>query len=82
MADAMNENEGQPSGFPKTPSDFDADDRVSFSKVDNKFLLETDEGTEYEWDSALRRWIPVVGSLVFPSVIQHATALDPTCRSV
>jgi HIV Tat-specific factor 1 len=56
----------QPSGFPQSPSAFDADDRVSFSKLDDKFILETEEGTEYEWDTALRRWIPVVGFAFIP----------------
>ena len=49
------------SGFPRSPSDFDDDPRISFSKLDEKYLLETDEGNEYEWDGALRRWVPVVG---------------------
>ncbi|RMZ87394.1 hypothetical protein DV736_g5379, partial [Chaetothyriales sp. CBS 134916] len=52
--------EGVQSGFPKSPSKFGADPRISFSKLDNKFLLETEEGTEYEWDSSLKRWIPVL----------------------
>ena len=54
--------EGLQSGFPKSPSAFDADPRVSFSKLDDKFLLETDEGTEYEWDDSMKRWIQVVGN--------------------
>lgn len=62
MTDARDSGEGQPTGFPADESEFDADSRVSFSKLDDKFILETDEGTEYEWDTALRRWIPVVGS--------------------
>ena len=52
---------GVRSGFPQSPSEFDDDPRISFSKLDEKYLLETDEGNEYEWDSALRRWVPVVG---------------------
>jgi HIV Tat-specific factor 1 len=59
MADS--DDHRQPSGFPQSPSAFDDDRRVSFSKLDDKYILESDEGTEYEWDSALRRWIPVVG---------------------
>ena len=54
------QTEGVQTGFPKSPSEFDADDRISFSKLDGKFLLETDEGTEFEWDTAVRRWVPVV----------------------
>ena len=64
MADS---DEGHQSGFPQSPSEFDTDPRVSFSKLDDKFILETDEGTEYEWDSALKRWIPVVGFALIPS---------------
>ncbi|RMZ77190.1 hypothetical protein DV738_g4492, partial [Chaetothyriales sp. CBS 135597] len=52
--------DGFPSGFPKSPSQFDTDPRISFSRLDNKFLLETEEGTEYEWDTSLKRWIPVL----------------------
>ncbi len=61
MTDTERPSEGIQSGFPPSPSAFDADPRVSFSKLDDKFILETDEGNEFEWDTALRRWIPVVG---------------------
>lgn len=50
------------SNFPRSPSEFDADDRISFSKLDNKYILETDDGMEYEFNNALKRWIPTVGS--------------------
>ena len=49
-----------PSRFPQDPSDFDADPRISFSKVDSKFILEADDGQEFEYDDALKRWIPSV----------------------
>lgn len=48
------------SSFPQTPEEFESDPRVSFSKLDNKFILEVDEEHEYEYDDALKRWIPVV----------------------
>ena len=68
MADPTASDEGQqPSGFPQSPSAFDSDHRVSFSKLDDKYILETDEGTEYEWDTALKRWIPVVGFALIPT---------------
>ncbi len=63
---AIPETEGSPpiplqSGFPQNPEDFDADPRISFSKVSNKFILETDQdGGEYEFDDKLKRWVPVV----------------------
>ncbi|KAL8694345.1 MAG: hypothetical protein Q9218_000982 [Villophora microphyllina] len=48
------------SSFPTGPEDFDADDRISFSKLDNKFVLEADDGQEFEFDNALKRWVPVL----------------------
>ena len=47
-------------GFPQNPEEFDADPRVSFSKLANKFILEADNGEEFEFDDALKRWVPVV----------------------
>ncbi|TVY42067.1 Splicing factor U2AF-associated protein [Lachnellula subtilissima] len=48
------------SNFPTNPSEFDSDDRISFSKLDAKFLLVQDDGAEYEFDDAIHRWIPVL----------------------
>ncbi|KAL4775004.1 hypothetical protein BDW60DRAFT_180963 [Aspergillus nidulans var. acristatus] len=48
------------SNFPQDPSDFDSDPRISFSKLDNKFILETDDGQEYSYDTILKRWIPTI----------------------
>lgn len=48
------------SSFPQTPDEFDADPRIFFSKLDNKFILEIDEEHEFEYDDALKRWVPVV----------------------
>jgi HIV Tat-specific factor 1 len=53
--------EGVQSGLPQDPTEFDADPRVSWSRLDSKFILETDDGNEFEWDTALKKWIPVVG---------------------
>lgn len=55
--------EARPSGFPQNPEDFDADARISFSKLDNKFILEADDGQEFEFDDALKRWVPAVRPL-------------------
>ena len=48
------------SNFPQNPEEFDADPRVSFSKLDSKFILEAENGEEFEFDNALKRWVPVV----------------------
>ncbi|KAL9131249.1 MAG: hypothetical protein Q9217_000791 [Psora testacea] len=50
--------------FPQDPADFDADPRISFDKLNQKFILETEDDRsqplEFEFDDALKRWIPVV----------------------
>lgn len=48
------------SSFPTDPAEFDADDRISYSKLDNKFLLVQDDGTEFEFDEALKRWVSLL----------------------
>ncbi|RJE26383.1 hypothetical protein PHISCL_01270 [Aspergillus sclerotialis] len=59
-----NPNEGERpaplANFPQDPTEFDSDPRISFSKLDDKFILETEDGQEYEYDTALKRWIPTV----------------------
>lgn len=52
--------EGAAAPFPTNAEEFDADDRISFSKLDQKFLLVQDDGTEFEFDDAIKRWIPVL----------------------
>ncbi|KAL2818988.1 hypothetical protein BDW59DRAFT_151726 [Aspergillus cavernicola] len=48
------------SNFPQDPSEFDSDPRISYSKLDNKFILETEDGQEYSYDTIMKRWIPTV----------------------
>ena len=52
------------SNFPQDPADFDADSRISFDKLNQKFILETEDDRgaplEFEFDNAIKRWIPVV----------------------
>lgn len=44
--------------FPTDVREFDADDRISFSRLDNKFIAVHDDGTEYEFDAEHKRWVP------------------------
>ena len=44
--------------FPTDIQEFDGDDRISFSRLDNKFIAVQDDGTELEFDSELKRWVP------------------------
>ncbi|KAH8910838.1 hypothetical protein BR93DRAFT_907630 [Coniochaeta sp. PMI_546] len=46
--------------FPTDPELFDRDERISFSKLDNKYIAVQDDGTEYEFDRDLRRWVPII----------------------
>lgn len=43
--------------FPTDVQEFDADDRISFSKLDNKFIAVHEDGEEYEFDADNKRWI-------------------------
>lgn len=46
--------------FPTDISQFDEDDRISYSQLDHKYIAVQDDGTEFEFDTSLKRWIPVL----------------------
>ncbi|CAI7613261.1 unnamed protein product [Penicillium glandicola] len=46
--------------FPTDVADFDSDPRISFSKLDNCFLLETSDGREFLFNGILKRWVETV----------------------
>lgn len=72
-------NEGPPgsfASFPKDPAEFDSDPRISFSKLDDKFILEAEDGQEYEYDTALKRWILTVRAHSFPFPGWSASCCD------
>ena len=45
--------------FPIDIQDFDGDDRISFSKLDSKFIAVRDDGAEFEFDTEQRVWKPL-----------------------
>ncbi|RDA84439.1 hypothetical protein CP532_2129 [Ophiocordyceps camponoti-leonardi (nom. inval.)] len=45
--------------FPTCPDDFNDDERISYSKKDDKFIAVRDDGTEFEFDAELKQWIPM-----------------------
>jgi HIV Tat-specific factor 1 len=53
------------SGFSRFPSKFDTDLRVSFFKLNNKYLLKIEDGEEFEYVESLKRWVPVINDHVF-----------------
>ncbi|KAK4185514.1 putative nuclear mrna splicing factor-associated protein [Podospora australis] len=36
------------------------DERISYSKLDNKYIAVQEDGTEFEFDEGLKRWIPII----------------------
>lgn len=46
--------------FPTNKEEFDQDERISFSKLDNKYIAVQDDGTEFEFDEGLKRWVPMI----------------------
>lgn len=46
--------------FPTNQDEFDKDDRISFSRLDSKYIAVHDDGTEYEFDPVSRLWIPII----------------------
>lgn len=72
MAESDNSSRGVPPtndglaaarvAFPQTQEDFEQDPRVSYSRLDSKYILEDDDGSEWEWDESAARWMPSVRS--------------------
>lgn len=46
--------------FPNDPDTFDGDDRISYSTQDGRFLLEDEEGEEWEWLTGPGKWSKTV----------------------
>jgi HIV Tat-specific factor 1 len=46
--------------FPHDEADFANDERISFSKLDNAYILEDDDGTTWQFRPELSRWIQTV----------------------
>ena len=52
--------------FPSNPEEFDVDDRISYSKASETYVLEDERGDEWEWLSKTNKWAPVVCNLQAP----------------
>ncbi|KAK4508319.1 hypothetical protein PRZ48_002057 [Zasmidium cellare] len=46
--------------FPYDQESFGDDERISFSKVANKFILEDENGIEWEWHPTVERWTQTI----------------------
>jgi hypothetical protein len=61
--------------FPHTREEFTEDERVSFSKEINRFILEAEDGTEWEFNEPLGRWQEAV-SVHFVSYLYNKATCD------
>lgn len=57
--------------FPSEIQDFDSDPRISYSRADAKWLLETDSGLEFEYIEPLKRWVPTVRTVLLSHITQE-----------
>lgn len=61
--------------FPTDPAEFENDDRISFSKLDNKYIaVQESDGTEFEFDAQLKRWIPLADEDEEALILQQQSA--------
>ncbi|KAH9809507.1 RNA recognition motif (aka RRM, RBD, or RNP domain) [Teratosphaeria destructans] len=75
--------------FPSNPEEFDNDERISYSKVAETYVLEDETGSEWEWSSKVNKWVPVTDEALLAQqqsiykiegVDEDAPAMDPKKR--
>jgi hypothetical protein len=52
-------------GFPHRKEDFHSDSRISFYEEEGKYILEDEDGEEWDWVEETGKWVPAV----CPSII-------------
>lgn len=57
--------------LPTNVQQFDGDDRISFSKLDNKFIAVLDDGAELEFDEKSKQWAPADESLDAEDALEY-----------
>lgn len=55
--------------FPADPDDFDSDPRISYSKENSSYLLEDENGDEWEWLAGPSKWSKTVLLLHYRSTV-------------
>lgn len=60
--------------FPTDVNEFMNDPRISFSKLDNKWLLETD-GREFNWEERIGHWVESVRDKPHLLALRHGRSL-------
>jgi len=59
------------SPFPRDIAEFDDDERIAFDKVDNKYILEDENGVQWEFNEKVGRWTQTVSVLFLNSLPIH-----------
>ncbi|KAI8186297.1 Splicing factor U2AF-associated protein 2 [Colletotrichum sp. SAR 10_86] len=67
--------------LPTSIGDFGNDERISFSKLDNKYLAVLDDGTELEFDPATATWAEAADEPLEPLDDDHTAQLADLSRS-
>lgn len=52
--------------FPEDPDSFNDDDRIAWSNADKTYILQDENGEEWEWKESVRKWISSVRTSRFP----------------
>ena len=60
MASPAAPSDAKSARFPQSQEEFDGDPRVSYSRLDNKYILEQYDGSEWEYNEHAKQWIPMV----------------------
>jgi HIV Tat-specific factor 1 len=50
--------------IPNTFADFEADPRIHFNTISQKWETEDDDGNEMEWDATKNVWVPLVSGII------------------
>ncbi|KIW01297.1 hypothetical protein, variant [Verruconis gallopava] len=61
--------------FPQSKDEFQTDDRISYYEEDDKWILEDEDGVEWEWVESTGKWAPVLDDKV---IAQHQQAYAHT----
>lgn len=61
--------------FPRDIAEFDADDRISYSRVDGKYILIDDDNEEWEFSEATGSWFQPVSPSTRPKALPCRSAM-------
>jgi len=71
---------GRGAPFPRDVAEFDTDDRISYSKLDGKYILIDDDNEEWEFSEATASWFQPVSPSTRPIALQYQSAMTEPSR--